>query len=233
MADPTPSPTVEAGAAAVIAVITSAALGAASSDQPWAPWAAGAVPALLTSLAGPSLREHPFPRLGLANYLTFARAVVVAGLAASLADPTAASRSVALAAVGAIAFALDGLDGRIARATGMSSTFGARLDMELDGLMVLVLCGLVITLDRVGSWVLLAGFARHVFIGAGQIWPFLRAPLPPTPRRAWACGVGVSALVAALLPLGAWSTAAASAGALALIGSFAVDVVWLWTLSRR
>ena len=188
-----------------------------------------AVPLVLFGLVAPHLREHPSDHLGPANQLTLLRACVVAPLAAFIGEGSAEAYSWGLVGIAAVAFALDWIDGRVARATGSASPFGARLDMELDGLTVLVLCGLALGLGRAGPWVLLAGLARYLFLAAGQIWPAMAAELPPAPRRAVACGLGVTALVACLAPwwLSWLGPALALSGTVILVGSFAIDVVWL------
>ena len=187
------------------------------------------MPVLLAGLVAPWLHEHPADRLGPANQLTLARAVMVALMAAFLGEPAATAYGLPLAFVGGLAFGLDWLDGRIARATGWSSPFGARLDMELDSLFVMVTAGLLWSMGYAGAWVLLAGLARYAFIAAGWAWPWMAAPLPETPRRAIACGVGITFLLGALVPW-PWllfSTALAALGTLTILGSFAIDVAWL------
>lgn len=188
--------------------------------------AACSVPLALFALTGRHLSEHPFPRLGAANAITLVRAGLVGVLAAFvLAD--AISRT-ALVFAGGLAFALDGVDGWVARRTGTASAFGARLDMELDGLFVLVLGGLSARLAEVGPWVFTAGLARYAFLGAMAVWPFMNRPLPPTRRRPWACGIGVGLLVGSLAPVPlALAGACAALGVAAIVGSFAIDVGWL------
>ncbi|HHO53446.1 MAG TPA: CDP-alcohol phosphatidyltransferase family protein [Deltaproteobacteria bacterium] len=201
---------------------------------------AAAIPIVLIVLVAPHLREHPLEHLGPANHLTLLRAVVVSPLAGFIGEASAETYSLGLVAVAVLAFVMDWVDGRVARATNTASPFGARLDMELDGLTVLLLTGLALWLDRAGVWVLAAGLARYAFIGAGWIWPWMEAELPPAPRRAIACGLGVTALVAALAP---WSLPWAglpwmgpllsTAAVVILVGSFAIDVVWLWRIRHQ
>jgi phosphatidylglycerophosphate synthase len=218
------------GATLLATAAASAMLMVIAGLSPLAPIKALAVPVALVALAGPSLAEHPTDRLGPANSLTLARAVLVALLAAFVEEPAAEAYSLALVVAAGVAFGMDWLDGRVARATGSASPFGARLDMELDGITVLVLCALAMGLGRAGAWVLLAGAARYLFIGAGLVWPWMTRELPPDPRRPWACGVGITLLVACLAPwpLAWFGTLLAAVGVLALVGSFAIDVVWLW-----
>src|SRR5690606_6854276 len=74
------------------------------------------------------------------------------------------------------ALALDGVDGRVARATGTGSPFGGRLDGEADAFLLLVLSLPVAA--TFGGWVLVIGLARYVFAAAGWVLPWLRAQLP-------------------------------------------------------
>ena len=223
----------QAAALTVLGTLSaSAVLSVGAELSATAPIKALTIPVVLVALAGPSLADHATDRLGPANQLTLLRAVLVGLLAAFVGETAAEAWSWVLVGAAATAFGLDWLDGRIARATGTASPFGARLDMELDGLTVLVLCGLALGLGRAGAWVILAGAARYLFIGAGLLWPWMAAELPPSPRRPWACGIGITLLVACLAP---WpvtplGTLLAAGGVLALVGSFAIDVVWLWRL---
>ena len=215
--------TVVAAIAAGAVAITTWGLG------PLALIKSAAVPLGLVVLVAPHLSEHPLTTLGPANHLTLLRAVCVGMMAAFVGDPAAESASVLLVALALVAFGLDWLDGRVARAAGVASPFGARLDMELDAIMVLVMSMLLWSMGRAGPWVLLAGLARYLFIASGWVWPFMAAELPPTSRRAVACGLGVTGLLAALAPW-PWLWLAptlAAVGTGILAGSFAIDIVWL------
>ena len=185
------------------------------------------VGAILFVTTAPHLGSHPHRVVGLANHLTLARAVMVAVLAALVFDAEASWRP-GLVVTASVAFGLDGVDGWLARRLGTASEFGARLDMELDALFVLVLCGLAATVSGAGPWVWAAGLSRYLFVGAAAVWPFMARPLPPTRRRPWACGLGIGLLIGSLAPLPEWITAlAAAAGVVAIVGSFAIDVGWL------
>jgi len=184
---------------------------------------------ILALSAGPSLREHPHPVLGLANQLTLFRAVWVGCLAAFVGRAELAPPFL-LAAMAGGAFFLDGVDGRIARRRGTASKFGARLDMELDAITVVVLCALVWDLGHAGAWVGIAGALRYLFVGASWVWPWMQRPLFETPRRAWVCGAQITTLIVCLAP---WPNPAlpsgiAAAGVMALVLSFAVDTGWLF-----
>ena len=169
-------------------------------------------------------------KLGLANQITLVRAALVAGLAVHLiqpATPTAASRIVIIAIVAAL---LDGLDGWVARRTGTVSAFGTRFDMETDAALILVLAVLAWQYGKAGPWVLLSGLLRYIFVAAGWLWPWMRAPLASTLRGKIVCVVQIVALIVAMAPTIAPppSSLVAAVGLLALCYSFLVDTLRLW-----
>ncbi len=194
----------------------------------------GAVAALV--LAG--LAQHaPHRRFGAANMVTLTRAAAVAVMLGVLAEggiPSPFGRWL-LALAGTAALLLDGVDGWAARKTGLASHFGARFDMEVDALFVLVLAALVWRAGQAGAWVLTAGLMRYMFLGAGRLWPVLAAPLAPSFRRKAICVAVIVMLLAALPPL----LAPTAAGTLCLAGlgllcySFGADAVALVARQRR
>jgi phosphatidylglycerophosphate synthase len=126
---------------------------------------------------------------------------------------------------------LDGVDGQVARRTRSATAFGARFDMELDSLLMLVLAALVWRSGQVGPWVLLLGLPRYLFVAAGRLRPWLRAPLPERVRRKAGCviqGIALLVCLGPIVPSGLATVVAALTLAL-LVSSFAVDVVWLST----
>jgi len=169
-------------------------------------------------------------KFGPANQITFVRAVLVAGLAVYLkqpATPTAASRIVIIAIVAAL---LDGLDGWVARRTRTVSAFGSRFDMETDAALILVLAILAWQYGKAGPWVLLSGLLRYIFVAAGGLRPWMRAPLASTLRGKIVCVVQIVALIVAMAPTIAppASSLVAAVGLLALCYSFFVDTLRLW-----
>jgi phosphatidylglycerophosphate synthase len=173
---------------------------------------------------------HPYPRFGAANQVTTFRAALVSVLAGLIGAPPTAALSWTIVALATLAALLDGIDGWLARRSGISSALGARFDMETDALLILVLALLVWWLDQAGPWVLLSGLLRYAFVLAGWMTAWMRRPLPPSRRRQIACVVQIAALVAALAPilappLTAWLAASAL---VVLAVSFAIDTGWLW-----
>ncbi|MSR35111.1 MAG: CDP-alcohol phosphatidyltransferase family protein [Gemmatimonadetes bacterium] len=174
---------------------------------------------------------QPGPGIGPANRITLLRATLVLPIAAlaMTAMPMDARGYAWIVALSTAAMMLDGVDGRVARRTGTSTPFGARFDMELDAFLLIALALLLSRSGKTGSWVILIGGLRYLFVFAGMLWPLLQRPLPPSLRRKSVCvGQGVS-LLAALAPVTPPAVASLITG-MALVGlvySFAVDVRWL------
>jgi phosphatidylglycerophosphate synthase len=61
-------------------------------------------------------------------------------------------------------FALDGLDGWVAKRRGESSEFGAYFDMETDAYFVLLAGVVLVQRGRYGAWVLVVGLLRYVYV---------------------------------------------------------------------
>jgi len=227
-----PSLTARAGVAAFGVGLPLLAIALAVGDR--APLAAVAVLALYAAIAGIAVARiaafHPFPIVGLPNLVTLVRAGLVCLLAAPVLEPAlfdaGSGFGVALVlAVALVALALDGVDGWAARRLHLSSRFGARFDMEVDALFVLLLAALAARAGEAGPWVLALGLIRYGFLAASIAVPAMTRPLPPSFRRKAVCVLQVVALIAVLLPFaGAWIAALALA---ALVWSFAVDTLWL------
>lgn len=174
--------------------------------------------------------HHPFSRIGPANYVTAVRAALVSLVAGLVGEPSTPTLAAAAVAASALAVALDGLDGWLARRTHLASAFGARFDMEIDALLILMLSVLAWQHGKAGAWVLASGLLRYGFVAAGGIWSWLRRPLAPTVRARAVCVAQILGLMLALLPAitppASARIAAMSLAALAY--SFAVDILWLW-----
>ena len=129
----------------------------------------------------------------------------------------------------AAALALDAIDGWLARRLRLVTAFGARFDVEVDALLLLILALLVWQTHQVAAWVLVVGLLRYGFVLAGLVLPWLSAALPPSRRRKAICAQqGVTLLVCLLPPVPpALASALAAIAVAALILSFALDVYWL------
>ncbi|MFF3323453.1 CDP-alcohol phosphatidyltransferase family protein [Streptomyces sp. NPDC002889] len=178
-------------------------------------------------------RTWPRP-FGPANGVTLARATLVGGVTALVADSFVSRPPVAvLVALTAVALVLDAVDGQVARRTGTESSLGARFDMEVDAFLILVLS--VYVAMSLGAWVLLIGGMRYVFVAAARVLPWLNGPLPPSmARKTVAALQGIVLLVvgAGILPRLPAYAAALLALAL-LVWSFARDIRWLWRVRVR
>jgi hypothetical protein len=143
---------------------------------------------------------HPFAQFGSANQVTTGRAVFVALVVGAIGEPATAAVAAGAAAAGMAVTMMDGVDGWVAR-RGMASRFGARFDMEIDALLILALL------------------------------PQMQRPLPVSRRRQTICVVQVLALIAALEPFVAPEASQLIAGAAlaALVYSFTVDTIWLFS----
>jgi phosphatidylglycerophosphate synthase len=181
-----------------------------------------------TALLSRGIRRGRVERFGPANAVTATRSMLVglvtALVVASFADPVSTTLLVTLVAV---ALALDGVDGYVARRTGSESELGGRFDMEVDAFLLLVLC--VHDARYVGWWVLTIGLLRYAFVIAGLGLPWMRRTLPP---RYWrkvvtaACGVALAIVASQLLPA-AVNALVAVAALLLVLESFGRDVLWL------
>ncbi|MDP5308197.1 CDP-alcohol phosphatidyltransferase family protein [Paracoccus spongiarum] len=192
-------------------------------------WAAAAALYLagVAAVARLMRRHYPHDRLGPGNLVTLLRGALVAALLAPLAGGAASGLPVAL--LGGLALALDGVDGWLARRSGLASDFGARFDVEVDAALALILSLHALAGGGIGAEVLALGVMRYGFVAAGAAWPWLRAPLPPRRSRKAICVVQLAALLVLQLPglpveAAVWLTRGAAA---ALAWSFAVDVLWL------
>jgi phosphatidylglycerophosphate synthase len=151
------------------------------------------------------------------------------GLAVSFALPISDGLRWYFVICGLAALALDGVDGLLARRFGQESEFGARFDMETDAAIMLGLSLWVLLCAQTGSWVLVSGALRYMFIAGGWLWPVLAAPLPRRKRRQTICVAQTLVLILALAPPVLPGAAGLVCGAaLALLtASFAADVAWL------
>jgi phosphatidylglycerophosphate synthase len=175
------------------------------------------------------LLRNPAQRLGPAGWVTLGRATLVVGVAALTADSFERHVPVGMVvALAAVALVLDYVDGWVARRTRSESALGARLDGEVDAFLILVLS--VYVAPSAGAWVLAIGAARYVFLAAGWLLAWMRAPLP---RRDWrkvvAATQGITLTIAAAGVVPQTLMRAALAVSLALLAeSFGRDVWWLW-----
>ncbi len=177
------------------------------------------------------LPDHaPHRTLGPANRITIFRAALVANIGMITLEPsTAPAHGWLVTSFAIVTFALDGVDGAVARKHAVASRFGARFDAELDAALTLLLAVLVFRMGRAEGFVLLAGAWRYIFLGLMYVLPALHAELPYSQRRRLICGVQIGTLIACLSPLLPTLTAIwlANISVALLSMSFMIDIIWL------
>ena len=223
----------ETAVGAGVQILLLALLGTAIGMGP-AGWLTGLAFAVASwAVLSRALHRSRLRSFGPANRVTLGRATLVGGVTALVADSFESSPPVTLfVGLTAIALILDGVDGKVARATGTSTPLGARFDMEVDAFLILVLS--VYVSMEFGPWVLMIGGMRYAFVAAARAYPWLNAELPPSmARKTVAAMQGICLLLAAsgylpqVMSLGVVLLALGS-----LIWSFGRDVLWLRRTSR-
>src|SRR5579859_1376833 len=193
-------------------------------------WIAGlATGAAATALLVAARMRSDQPAILPADWVTLTRTLLTAGVAGLVADSFVRPVSItALVTLSAVALALDAVDGQVARRTGTATPLGARIDGEVDALLILLL-SIAVSRDY-GSWVLLIGAARYALLLAGWLVPWLAAPLPPRYwRKVVAAVQGVVLTVAASrVPDRRVGMIAVAAALLLLAESFGRDTIWLY-----
>jgi phosphatidylglycerophosphate synthase len=223
---------------APVAQLVLAALGVGAAVPALAFFIVGPAPAAIAlamagHLAGTGLavallrRGYPHRDLGLCNLVTLARLALTAVLLAPLLAP-APNWAVLGTAVAALSF--DGVDGWLARREGRVSAFGARLDVEVDAALSLILALNAWAGGTVGVGVLLLGLPRYAYMAAALALPWMRRELPERFDRKLVCVVQIAVLIALQAPFvhGPLAVALVAGTAVALGWSFGRDVVWLW-----
>ena len=221
-----PLPATVAGAEAVLLAVLSARVGLGAAG-----WLAGIAYGVgLWGLLAAATRHGGTRRLGPAGLVTSARAVLVGGVTAMVTDWLWGGDvlTAPLVVMATVALVLDAVDGPVARRTGTTSALGARFDMEVDSVLVLVLSVYVAVL--LDPWVFVIGAMRYAFVAAGWAAPWLRSPLPTShSAKAVAALQGIVLVVAAADVVPRFLAAGLAGVALALlVWSFARSVTWLW-----
>lgn len=163
----------------------------------------GAVVAAIVVPAAGSLwvvRQSGRP-VSAADRMTLGRVAltgVLSGAAVLVLFSALPARTWLIAVVAAAALLLDAVDGWLARRTRSASCAGARLDMQADAALLVVLC--LLAAPTVGFWVLGIGAMRYLFVAVSWFRPQLRRQLPPSRlRRPVAAVQGITMLIA-LIP---------------------------------
>uniref|UniRef100_A0A7C1FGP8 CDP-alcohol phosphatidyltransferase family protein n=1 Tax=Caldilinea aerophila TaxID=133453 RepID=A0A7C1FGP8_9CHLR len=146
-----------------------------------------------------------FPTLGVANGMTLTRGLLTCLMAGFLFAPTPQGW---LAWAPALLYMseriIDFFDGFVARYTSRETRLGAILDIEFDGLGVLIAVGLAIQYGHLPPWYLILGMARQLFILG--IWLRRRLgksvrELPPSDHRRLIAGFQTGFISIALWPI--------------------------------
>jgi phosphatidylglycerophosphate synthase len=189
----------------------------------------------LVAAAGATVLTRAERWSGPADRVTLGRTVLIGGCATIgimvLAGEQAA-RPWWLFALVVPALALDAVDGFVARRTGTSSAAGARLDMEMDAALLLVLSA--VSIRSLGWWVLALGGMRYAFVAAAYFRPQLSGSLAFSQfRRVVAAvqGVTLAVALAPITPLPVARTAVALALILLAV-SFGRDILTLERAKR-
>jgi phosphatidylglycerophosphate synthase len=118
-------------------------------------------------------------------------------------------------------FALDVVDGWLARRAGTSSAFGAHFDMESDAFLVLALGLELFARGQLGAWILVPGLLRYLTVLCGAIVAPRAGDMPRSRFGSTACGLLVTGLIAAFVWPNGWGAAGAAAGSSLVTWSFA------------
>jgi len=172
-----------------------------------------------------------FPALGVANGMTLTRGLLTCLMAGFLFGPAPQGwLAWAPAALYMTERVIDFFDGFVARYTCRETKLGSILDMEFDGLGILIAVGLAIQIEHLPLWYLLLGLGRQLFIFGIWMrqrlgWPVF--DLPPSDHRRLIAGFQTGFISIILWPT--WTvevaTFAAWLFAVPLIFSFGRD--WL------
>lgn len=184
---------------------------------------------LATAWVARNLHRHSHARFGAGNAVSLLRLVVLCLLVMLLAASRHGGWLVLTMAI--LFLLLDGVDGYAARRDGTCSPFGARFDIELDALFVLLACGWLWWAGKAQAWVLLGGMPHYLFLFGRYWWPGCRRSLAPSRRRGTIGMVQAGVLTGCLAPItGPPLTTLALGLALLLVAiSFWLD---LWPLPR-
>lgn len=141
-------------------------------------------------------RWTPSGRFELANTVTLFRLVGIFVWVSSAAPTGGWAGTTAL-----LLFALDGVDGWIARRWHLSSEFGEFFDKEVDAFFLLALCVVLYTEQRLGWWILIPGLLRYLFVAYLKLLGSRRVKEQRSRFGCWSyCLTMLSAILGFLIP---------------------------------
>ena len=149
----------------------------------------------------------PRPQLGAATGVTLLRSWLIALVAGHLLlPPVTGDGSLNVGLLYSLAALLDGVDGRVARRSGIVTRLGARLDVLTDATGLLVVPLVAVHAGRLPIWYLLLSFAYPLFRAALalQRWrgrPLYVERLRRDPRARFFAGVQMGVVAASFYPV--------------------------------
>jgi CDP-diacylglycerol--glycerol-3-phosphate 3-phosphatidyltransferase len=172
-----------------------------------------------------------FPTLGIANGMTLTRGLLTCLMAGFLFAPMPQGW---LAWAPALLYMseriIDFFDGFVARYTSRETRLGTILDIEFDGLGILIAVGLAIQYGHLPPWYLILGMARQLFILGIWLRRRLGKPvreLPPSDHRRLIAGFQTGFISIALWPLWREEVALFAAWLFAVPLAFSFGRDWL------
>jgi phosphatidylglycerophosphate synthase len=127
---------------------------------------------------------------------------------------------------------IDALDGAIARRSGRTTPFGARLDLEADAFLTLMMCLILSNGGLVGPWILVAGLWRYVYAGLVAAVP-VRGEEPRSRRGRAIAALLMLSLSSSFLLGPRWAPPAAALGTVLVSYSFVRSLLWSYRPPRR
>jgi phosphatidylglycerophosphate synthase len=167
-------------------------------------------------------RYTPAGAFGSANAVTLLRLLLIACLALVGQRMRGEESALLMFAV----FALDGLDGWLARSRQLSSAFGARFDTECDAMLVLVGSLLLYLRARLPAFILVPGALRYAYVLAIGWLPGRGREQPRSLVGRYVFAIVVLSLCASLWPLEPWHRPFALLATLLIVYSFGRSVYW-------
>jgi phosphatidylglycerophosphate synthase len=165
----------------------------------------------------------------LPNAVTALRVMLTGLLALCSQQPWCTPHVAALTVL--LIFALDGLDGVLARSLHASSAQGAHFDMESDAYLVLTVCSLH-ALAGHGAWVLTGGLLRYAYSLATTLFPS-RGEAPRTRLGRYAFAASLGCLTVALVVPAALCVGLAALGTAILLWSFGRSFWWAFAAQTK
>jgi phosphatidylglycerophosphate synthase len=213
------------GLAHALSMAGAAAAAAVAFDPLW--FGAGGAASMVVWVV---IGDRPWARselATLANAITGLRVCLCASLPVFLPRLS----PLAFTAMVVALLAVDGVDGIVARRSGRATAFGARLDLEADAFLTMMLCLLLRQAGLVPAWVLVAGLWRYFYAAMIALLP-ARGEEPRSLFSRLSAGVLIFSLASSFLLGARWAPLAAGVGTAVVSLSFARSLYWSYRPSR-